>query len=139
MASAEGAVEALFSPALRLAWGFRLELGSAVVISAGWVYAKGAVGACVGSLAVGLPVVAIIVWPPSRRGAWRQLRCAHARRRFASAIRKSRFDPKNKAACRLCSRCGRRRQAITYGSGSRRARRWATWRTSPKWQRRPWA
>ena len=92
MAESEGAVETLLSAASRAAWGFRLELATIATLAAGWLYVTRTIGIVLGSVITAAPVVAIIVWPGARRFAWRQLRYASVRRRFAAAIRTTTFD-----------------------------------------------
>ena len=84
----------ILSAALRLAWGFRLELATATSLAAAWLFSDQALGPIGASIAVGLPVIAVIVWPTGRRWVWRQLRYASIRRRFAAAIRTTTFDRK---------------------------------------------
>ena len=82
----------MVSAILRLAWGFRLELSMLATIGAAWSLATRATGTTAGSLAVGLPLTALVTWPVGRRWLWRHVRFAHVRRRFASAVRTSTFD-----------------------------------------------
>lgn len=82
----------MLSAALRLSWGFRLELGAICVLAAGWAYGDRNLRALGASLAVGVPVLALVAWPACRRLAWRQLRYASIRRRFVRAIRTTTFD-----------------------------------------------
>jgi hypothetical protein len=92
VARSEGAVETLLSAASHTAWGFRLELASIAMVGAAWLYSTRAIGLVAGSLLTAVPVVAVVAWPASRRLAWRQLRYASVRRRFAAAIRTTGFD-----------------------------------------------
>lgn len=92
MARSEGAADAIVLAALRLVWGFRLELTTFAGLGVAWSFAVRATGTVTGSLAVGLPVAALIIWSPGRRFLWRHARFARVRRRFASAVRASGFD-----------------------------------------------
>jgi len=80
------------SAALRLVWGFRLELTTLAALGLAWSRAVRVMGTVGGSLAVALPIVALLIWSPARRWVWRQARFARVRRRFASAVRASGFD-----------------------------------------------
>jgi hypothetical protein len=92
VAKTEGTVEAIVTAIVRLIWGLRLELATAGAIAGVWACSTRALGRLGGSLGVGLGFVALIAVPATRRFWWRQLRCAHVRRRFASAVRVTRFD-----------------------------------------------
>lgn len=92
MRSGDGAVETVLSAALRLAWGFRLELAVMAVLSAAWLYATRTLGPILGSVAVAVPLVVVLVLPASRWWLWRQVRYANLRRRFTAAVRASSFD-----------------------------------------------
>ncbi|MGH9122727.1 MAG: hypothetical protein ACRDYC_12440, partial [Acidimicrobiales bacterium] len=78
--------------AFRVLWGFRVELLVIGAVVGGWFYANRALGPISASLAVGVPIVVLVALPASRHWAWRQLRFAGVQRRFASAVRTSRFD-----------------------------------------------
>jgi len=92
VARTEGTIEAIVSAVGRLAWGFRLELATAGVIVGVWACTTRALGRLGGSLAVGFALAVLVFIPMSRRFMWRVLRCAHVRRRFASAVRVTGFD-----------------------------------------------
>ena len=95
MAERKGVAEDLGSAALRSAWGFRIELASLAVLGGAWAALRLAagVGALLASVAVAVPVAGLVAWPVFRRFAWRQLRAANIRRRFAAGMTAAGFDP----------------------------------------------
>jgi hypothetical protein len=95
MAERKGMAEELASVALRSAWGFRIELAALAVVGAAWVALHLAVGVgpVLTAVAVAVPVAGLVAWPGFRRFAWRQLRIASIRRRFAAGMAAAGFDP----------------------------------------------
>jgi len=92
MARHEGVAEELASATLRLAWGFRLELAVTIAMTTAWAAIDVNTSPVLASLAVAVPVAAVIAWPAARRLAWRQMRFASLRRQFASGVRAAGFD-----------------------------------------------
>ncbi len=92
MARREGVAEGLVSAALRLAWGFRIELAAVSVLIAGWAVTDATIGPVLAYVVACIPVAGLIAWPASRHLVWRQLRFASVRRRFATAARFAGFD-----------------------------------------------
>ena len=92
MARTEGITEVIVTSIARLIWSLRLELATAGAIAGVWACSTRALGHLGGSLAVGAALVTLIAVPATRRLLCRQLRCARVRRRFASAVRVTRFD-----------------------------------------------
>ena len=94
MPRSEGAAELIISAALRLVWGFRLELVTLIGLWAAWSAAINAVGIIFGSVGIAVLVAGLLAWPAGRRWIWRQARFARVRRRFTAALRTSTFDHK---------------------------------------------
>src|SRR5581483_1150788 len=92
MARTEGVADEVMSATLRLLWGFRIELAVLITVGGGWGLGERAVGPILPSVLVGLTVVGLVAWGRSRRFAWKQLRFASVRRRFASGLRAAGFD-----------------------------------------------
>jgi hypothetical protein len=93
VAERKGVAEDLASAALRSAWGFRIELAALAVLAAAWAGVRLAGGPVVASVAVAVPVAGLVAWPTFRHWAWRQLRAASIRRRFAAGMTAAGFDP----------------------------------------------
>ncbi|MGH9063683.1 MAG: FtsK/SpoIIIE domain-containing protein [Acidimicrobiales bacterium] len=92
MVRSERAVETLLSAALRLAWGFRVELGLISAVWIGWDLATSKLGPQLGPLFVVGVVVLILALSWTRHGLWRVLRFARVRRRFQGACRIAPLD-----------------------------------------------
>ncbi|MHB1533410.1 MAG: FtsK/SpoIIIE domain-containing protein [Acidimicrobiales bacterium] len=92
MARNEGVAEEVLSAILRLAWGFRSELAVTALLFGAWAGADAAIGAVLATVVEAIPLAALTVWPAGRRFAWRGLRFAHIRRRFAAGVRAAGFD-----------------------------------------------
>jgi hypothetical protein len=92
VARSERAAGAIVSAALRLAWGFRLELTISAMLAEGWSMGDRRVGPVYTAIAFGLFLSMVAAWPTARRWVWRQARFARVKRRFASAVRAAGFD-----------------------------------------------
>jgi DNA segregation ATPase FtsK/SpoIIIE-like protein len=95
MAERRGVAEELASAALRSAWGFRIEFATLAVLGGAWAVLRLVVGVgpVLTAVAVAVPVAGLVAWPGFRRFAWRQLRIASIRRRFAAGMAAAGFDP----------------------------------------------
>ena len=80
------------SATLRLLWGLRLELIVLAGLGGAWAGLASMAGPVPASCVVGSLVLGWALWPRSRRAAWKQLRFASVRRRFASGLRAAGFD-----------------------------------------------
>jgi hypothetical protein len=80
------------SATLRLLWGLRLELIVLAGLGAAWAGLASMAGPVPASFVVVALVLGSVLWPRSRRAAWKQLRFASVRRRFASGLRAAGFD-----------------------------------------------
>ena len=92
MARTEGVADVFVSATLRLLWGLRLELVALTGISGAWAGLASVADPILASLVVGSLALGSVLWPTSRRAAWKQLRFASVRRRFASGLRAGGFD-----------------------------------------------
>ncbi len=93
MGRGEGAAESILLAALRLAWGFRLELAGVIGLWITWQELGQTVGAALADTVFGVMIVLVIALPPARRLVVRTLRRASVRRDWTRAVRSARITP----------------------------------------------